>query len=306
MEQTGRPVFKGLRRLRYADAAEEIKDAWASPYRWWWSYLRLSKDYWWVCQQKGETLDSDLRAMWQDFGDVFSSSFNDWLRKQGRMLFAEQMRLPHVRKINDQASNLNPNADGHLLIEIPLNLTERTISRQVLALLRAETKRKVKPASKSARQLCKLRGIRMEVLETAHNVWCLTQLIDQAKQPRSKLGKPFNAMTSQQLGIALRLVRSCMPKPTDSEDVERRRRNGMKVAVSRMLTRANALIANAEIGNFPSVEPVAHRKRWTAKQQKALDAAIEAGKWRSPAVNETSLRELLRWPKLPAKPKLPG
>ena len=80
----------------------------------------------------------------------------------------------------------------------------------------------------------------------------------------------------------------------------------MKVAVSRMLTRANALIANAEIGNFPSVEPVAHRKRWTAKQQKALDAAIEAGKWRSPAVNETSLRELLRWPKLPAKPKLPG
>lgn len=299
MEQTRRPVFKGLRRFRYADEADELRDAMASPYRWWWSYLRLSEDYWWVCQQKGNTLDAELRSMWQDFGDVFGASFNDWWKKQGRTLFAEQVRLPHVSKIDNQLSNLSADAAGHVLVEIPLNLTERTISRQVLAIVRKEAGRVIKPASKAKRQLCKLRGIRIAVINDAHDIWCLNQLIALASQPKSKIGKPFDHMTSQQLGIALRLVSSCMPKPTDSEDKERKKRNGMKVAVSRMLTRADALIANAEIGRFPSIEPVAPRKRWTAKQQVALDFAIAAGKWHPPAVNEDSLRKLIRKPKLP-------
>jgi hypothetical protein len=300
MEQPNQPVYKGLRRFRYADSADELRDAWASPYRWWWSYLRLSKDYWWVCQQKGETLDSELRRMWEDFGNVFASSFDDWWKKKGRALFAEQVRLPHVRKIDNQLSNLSADAARHVLVEIPLNLTERTITRQVLAIVRADANRKIKPVSAATRQLCKLRGIRMAVLNDAHDIWCLNLLVQLAKQPKSTIGKPFDHMTSQQLGAAVRLVRSCMPKPTDGEDLERKKRNGMKVAVSRMLTRVDALVANAEIGRFPSVEPVAPRKRWTAKQKKALDAAIAAGKWHPPAVNEDNLRKLI------GKPKLPG
>jgi hypothetical protein len=300
MDKVKRPVYKGLRRLRYSDLEEEIKDAWASPYRWWWSYLRLSKDYWWVCQQQGETLDDDLRKMWLDFGNVFATSFNAWWRKQGRNLFAEQVRLPHVRKIDNHLSNLSSNAENHLLVEIPLNLTERTISRQVLALIRADPARKVKPVSKAKRPLCKLRGIKMSVLVDAHNIWCLNYLIDLATLPNSKIGKPFDRMTSQQLGTAMRLVRSCMPKYTDGEDVERKKRNGMKVAVSRMLSRADALIANAEIGIFPSMTPAAPRRRWTAKQQLDLDKALAVGKWTPPAVDEDVLRKLI------GKPKLPG
>jgi hypothetical protein len=292
--------YKGLRRFRYANEAEKLRDALASPYRWWWSFLRLSKDYWWVCQQKGNTLDGDLKAMWQDFGDVFAPTFNDWWRKRGRMLFAEQVRLPHVRKIDDQFSNVSVNRAGYVVVEIPLNLTERTISRQVLAILRAEAGRKIQPKSEAKRRLSKWRGIRIDVLSVAHDVWSFNCLIERAKQPKSNVGKPFDAMTSQQLGIALRLVRSCMPKFTDGEDAERKKRNGMKVAVSRMLTRANAVIANAEIGIFPSFAPVAARRRWTAKQQMALDAAVAAGKWRPPAADEGSWRNRL------GKPKLPG
>jgi hypothetical protein len=67
--------------------------------------------------------------------------------------------------------------------------------------------------------------------------------------------------------------------------MERKKRNGMKVAVSRMLSRANALIANAEIGIFPSFAPVAKRERWTNEQQQELDAAIERGEWQPPAMN---------------------
>lgn len=299
MDQKNQPVFKGMQRHRHADFSEELRDASRSPYRWWWSYLQLSKDYWWVCQQNGDTLDSELKKMWEDFGDVSHVSFAAWWQKNGRRLFAEQVRLPHVRQIDEQLTNLSPNIDGHVLVEIPLNMTERTISRQVLAIVRQHPNRLIKPVSKAKRPLCKLRGIRMSVLSVAHDVWCLNELVERAKLPNSTIGKPFDKMHSYQIGHALRLVRNCMPHPTDGEDRERQKRNGMKVAVSRMLTRANALIANAEIGLFPSFDPVEPRQRWTAKQQAELDAAIAAGKWNPPAVNEGTFRQQFDRPKLP-------
>ena len=64
----------------------------------------------------------------------------------------------------------------------------------------------------------------------------------------------------------------------------------MKVAVSRMLVRADALIANAEIGKFPSFDKVEPRKRWTEEQQQELDAAIARGEWQPPAINIEELR----------------
>jgi hypothetical protein len=76
-----------------------------------------------------------------------------------------------------------------------------------------------------------------------------------------------------------------MPKPTDGEEMEHKKRNGMKVAVSRMLSRANALIANAEIGKFPSFELVVKRERWTEEQQRELDAAIERDEWQPRALD---------------------
>jgi hypothetical protein len=53
-----------------------------------------------------------------------------------------------------------------------------------------------------------------------------------------------------------------------------KKRTAMKVAVSRMLSQANSLIENVEIGRFPCTDPVNKLPRWTAKQQKELDAAV--------------------------------
>jgi hypothetical protein len=279
------PVFKGMRHLRYADIQEEVADARQSPYRWWFDYLQLSKDYWWVCQQHGNTLDADLKKMWEYFGDIHNTNFVNWWIKRGRELFAEQVSLPKVRKIDGDKSNLSPNAQNYLVVEIPLNMTERTITRQVLALLREEPNRQIKRNSQAKLPLSKLIGIRKAVLHDAHDIWCLNQLVQNAKKPNSTLGKPFNTMTTQQIGIAFRLVRTCMPKPTDGEEMERKKRNGMKVAVSRMLSRASALIANAEIGVFPSFALVAKRERWTDEQQRELDAALEGGEWQARALD---------------------
>jgi len=44
---------------------------------------------------------------------------------------------------------------------------------------------------------------------------------------------------------------------------------------------ATKLIANVEIGRFPSSTKVESSIRWTADQQKALDEAVEDGQWQS-------------------------
>ena len=46
-------IFKGMRQLRYKRQDDMLKDALRSPYYWWWAFLRLSKDYWWVCHRRG-------------------------------------------------------------------------------------------------------------------------------------------------------------------------------------------------------------------------------------------------------------
>ena len=73
----------------------------------------------------------------------------------------------------------------------------------------------------------------------------------------------------------------------DKPAVEAKKRTAMKVAVSRMLSQANSLIENVEIGRFPSTDPVNKLPRWTAKQQKELDAAVYKGEWQPLQMSES-------------------
>ena len=43
--------LKSSPNITYRNEADELRGALESTQRWWWEYLRLSKDYWWVCQQ---------------------------------------------------------------------------------------------------------------------------------------------------------------------------------------------------------------------------------------------------------------
>lgn len=60
-----------------------------------------------------------------------------------------------------------------------------------------------------------------------------------------------------------------MPVITDNIERAARRVNGMKVAVSRMLARANYLAQNAVAGTFPSVQPMTE----------PMGEAVAARKW---------------------------
>lgn len=272
-------VFKGMRRFRYRRDELLLNDAERSPYFWWWSYLRLSKDYWWVCQRKGVADDPRLREMYRDFGKVYEMTFEQWWDKRGISLFSEQLALPSVQRLNANDLQLSRGIDQHLLLEIPLNLTEKTIISQVRKLIRLHPDREVQRTSTAKRKLAKMVGIRQDVIESAYAVWRLYYL---SRDGRSvdKIGQVTGSKSLYQIGKELRLVRTCMPQPTDDKERAAKRVNGMKVAVSRMLARANNLIENAAVGTFPSIQTIQEPIVWRPAQQQRLEQAVLEGQWR--------------------------
>jgi hypothetical protein len=71
-----------------------------------------------------------------------------------------------------------------------------------------------------------------------------------------------------------------MPVATDNAKKAAVRVNGMKVAVSRMLSRANNLAANAAVGVFPSVQAPAEPVAWRRLALQRLEEAVAQGLWR--------------------------
>lgn len=280
MEQsTDQIVFKGMRRFRYRRDDLLLNDAFLSPYYWWWAYLRLSKDYWWVCQRRGVADDQRLREMYSDFGKVYEMTFEQWWDKRGVALFSEQVALPAVRQVNPHDMELSRDLEKHLLLEIPIHLTERTIISQVRQFLRQHPEREVQRISSAQRKLAKLVGIRQDVIESAFDVWRLHQQSRDGRQVE-KIGQTQGNKSLYQIGKELRLVRTCMPAPTDGKERAAQKVNGMKVAVSRMLARANNLIDNAAVGTFPSIQALREPIVWRPAQQQKLAEAMAAGLWR--------------------------
>jgi hypothetical protein len=279
--------FKGMRRFRYKNRDDLLKDAKRGPHFWWWSYLRISKDYWWACQRKGLVDDPRLRSMYWDFGDVYTVTFDQWWNKRGIGLFYEQMAMAQVRALDKHKLELTRGSKEHLLLEIPLHLTEKTIISQVRKHLRQHPERLVERISHAERKLAKLIGIRQSVIEVAYQVWQLHHAHHDSSTTYA-VGQTQGSKSLYQIGKELRLVKSCMPAATDDAKRAAMRVNGMKVAVSRMLARANNLAANAAVGTFPSVQVLAEPILWKRIPQQRMADAIAKGLWR-PLLNENAV-----------------
>jgi len=271
-------IFKGMRQLRYKRQEDMLRDALRSPYYWWWAFLRLSKDYWWVCHRRGAVGDQRLKGMYRDFGNVYELTFEEWFLRRGKNLLSEELALPAVRKLSPTNLELSRPLGRHLILEIPLNMTEKSIISQVRKQLRNHPDREVERISTAKRKLAKLIGIRQDVIESAYAVW---KLHHESRDGRvvEKVGQAHGTKSLYQIGKELRLVRSCMPVSTDDQERAAKRVNGMKVAVSRMLTRANNLIDNAAIGVFPSIQPIKDEIEYTPVQLLRLNEALAYG-WR--------------------------
>ena len=271
-------IFKGMRQLRYKRQDDMLKDAIRSPYYWWWAFLRLSKDYWWVCQRRGAVGDLRLKGMYRDFGNVYELTFEEWFLRRGKNLLSEELALPAVRKLSPTNLELSRPLGRHLILEIPLNMTEKSIISQVRKQLRNHPDREVERISTAKRKLAKLIGIRQDVIESAYAVW---KIHHESRDGRvvEKVGQAHGTKSLYQIGKELRLVRSCLPVTTDNQERAAKRVNGMKVAVSRMLARANNLIENAAIGVFPSIQPMKEEIEYSPVQLLRMNEAVASG-WR--------------------------
>ena len=135
-------MLKGLPRLRFKRPGDSLAQAKQSHYRWWWEFLRLSKDYWLICQTaqrksdlvvEPKTRDATLASMYRRFGDIHSMSFEAWWEARGYRVFAEQQALPkvmHVASAPRERSRQAPPPE-HIWVEIPLIIPSSTFESSV-------------------------------------------------------------------------------------------------------------------------------------------------------------------------------
>lgn len=283
--------YKGIDGFTSEHHYEILQKAADSSYRWWFEYLRLSKDYWWLCKQKGKTLDPEFKKVWLAFGDVFEVDFAQWFIKRGYAIFQQSVAPPKIEVVDDGKGMRPPifSTESRIFLAVPTDISEKTLKKQFIEIIRAIENRAVRKG-KADFSLLKVKGVRKQVLEKAHGVWC-----ERFKQSymRDHQIDDGTKLDMYEIGERLAISPAHNRRAGEREKDRILKERVMRVAVNRMYHRAEALIANAELGKFPSYEKVTvKKKRWTKEQQAQLDKAIESGKWMPPPKSEIDWRQL--------------
>ena len=271
-----RPTQKGIGQLYFRTIEEELEKAKTSVRRWWWEYLRLSKDYWLICQTSSSlnnprVADEKMRWIYRKFGDIYKTDFESWYRATGSRIFSEQEDLPKVTEIESNFSNLRETRDGRLLVDIPLSLSQATINRQINRLLKQHEDERLNNRLEMSKSQFPINPVRyrLHTLQKMHEVWCLHReliakpvALGQARDKYSTKGDLFR------IGKVLRLS-PANENPADDPYIHHKRLNIMRVTVSRFLNRANLLIDNVEQGTFPVFKKTQKREIFTSKQRES-------------------------------------
>jgi hypothetical protein len=276
-----RDVFaKGLRKYSFDTIEQELAAAWDSPYRYWWATMCCSRDYWWVCRTRGDTLDERLWRVYEAFGDRCWDGFDQWWRYAARDKFVEQVSPEKITQVGSQdfidEDDFLPDSNW-MYLRVPLNIGEAKLVSEFKTLLRGHPNRRYTRAQTSNFPIKRHKGMNLEIFRKAIEVWHEINR-SQVRRKRTVIQKD-DEDSLYMVGERLRLNEAFIIRQCDSEAKEARKRNAMKVAVSRMHSRAVRLIQNVEIGIFPSYAEVRSVRRWTQAQQEELDDAVERGEW---------------------------
>lgn len=301
-----RKLYPNLSKGRYPEHTNELAAARRSLYFWWWKYLRLSSDYWWLCKQKGKTSDKAFAAVYSDFGDVFTYGFESWWDARGGDIFAYQLDPPRVSWI-DKESLFNigrlPRSKSisldHLrdskeisIVSIPRIYTKSEILSQISELLKDHQPEPYPLEISTEYEVGDLRGVRKQVLMSAHQVWCLNDAINREKDA-GRLVRP-ERFTQYWIAQKLGIVPTSDPNKVKTLKVQANERLAARVKVSRYLAKANQVIKNVEIGKFPSFDPVPEFQRWSGRGLAEKNEAILNGEWICQESTEKDILALLK------------
>lgn len=273
-------VLKGLRRLRFNAPEESLPEVRDSVYRWWWEFLRLSKDYWMVCQTSEphqyqvSTIDDQLARVYRKFGYIHSVSFDEWWIDRGYSVFEEQLKFPKVTEVERDGRERSRHRyfKDHVWIDIPLKLSRRTIQRQIGKILDQYEEQRLRNRLELSTSQFKINPVqyRLETLKRIHQVHTLhRELIAKPKALQQRGDESGYQLRADlfRIGKLLRVSPSNEHLRGDPQEIFKHQ-NRMRASVSRYRARANLLIANAEQGSFPNFSPIAQsdRRRFNSKQ----------------------------------------
>jgi len=121
-----------------------------SVYYFWWLFLRENEAYRTACETRGQ---SELRALYFDFGDVHDTDFPTWWLETGRDLFCEP-RSESVQIVKQGELRYSYDADDRLLLTIDRGSDIERVLAEVRSLLRkSENKLRNKGASQALYQV---------------------------------------------------------------------------------------------------------------------------------------------------------
>jgi len=282
--------FKALRMMVHSDTRTLLQSAINSPYRWWYESLRCSQDYWWVCQQNGKTYDSDLRRVWENFGNVFAFNFPRWWVVHGVNIFKEKVAPPAIRIVESSMENMKINSD-FITLRVPTNISRKSLLKQFREIVDSLGEIRVRRGDSSF-PLDKVKRVRIDIYETALRVFHYRNLMNYQKL--SGLNADINDLSLYEIGSLFNVSPSHKRKAGESIDSRILKERVMRVAVIRMTNRAEQLIANAEVGSFPSYTPRSANKRWTKVQIRERDDALMSGEFVNLGVSDVNTSEIDR------------
>ena len=253
----------------------------SSLHFWWVAFLRCSKDYWWICQQRGQCLDGRLVKVWQDFGDIFQyPTLTAWWEHKGSSLFeSPKIEMDFVEYLASgmlvlRRHELVKTHKGKICIAIPLDLDRKAMLAAVDAVFKIANVRGAHYDQDAKYQLIYTDPRTLRKLIPAYCTWALRLCVEQ-----SQAGDAINKWKSYEMGKHLGNGTDRVANIYDSPKAAKAKRSSMRTDQSRSNTFAQNLIANVEIGKFPSKAKVAVEPRWTKSQQSKLDLAVSKGQW---------------------------
>ena len=255
----------------------------SSLHFWWLAMLRCSQDYWWICQQGGRCEDARLVRIWEQFGDIHNAGgVLPWWQTRGTKLFdSPQVEMEFVTRLIGELvlvtdKDLARAMPDMLCLAIPKQMSSQDLLLIIshawnLARVRGEHYNKGAPfklssvANKSAALV--ISAYRLSLLQVA---------VDHAVP-----GEEIYRWRSYEMGLNLGISPINKPRARDSLERARDKQANIRTMYSQHKKAAQDLIANVEIGLFPCKKPVPFVRRWTAKQQRDLDHAVQSGAWQN-------------------------
>lgn len=248
---------------------------------WWVAYLRCSKDYWWICRQKGQCLDTRMVKVRQDFGDVFqyNSLMHWWLERGSKLFDSPQVEMDFVEYLVSgmlvlKRKDLVHPQKGKICIAIPLDLDRKKMLAAVEAVFKIANVRGAHYDQDAKYQLIYTDPRTLRKLIPAYCTWALKICVEQ-----SRVTNPIHKWKGYEMGKQLKATPEHVTTIYDSPKTAKAKRSSMRTDQSRNNASALSLIANVEIGKFPCKAKVIAKPRWTETQQTELDLAVSQGHW---------------------------